>query len=196
MFILFWQSRHTRQRRFPRLGAVLRTFMDITHDMLWEQATAGIRTVNNNGKYQSPILFNAMEGQGAVCMRPNTVATDRAFEVGSYHCVCVLEPDVEEGAALKPAVMIAESSDSIQAAATFDAIGKHCVELLVSMARQLRTLRRGQLLKVLSDDPAAREDLTVWCRMTGNQLVTVTKNKGYTSFFIRREEHGAGQPTL
>ena len=172
------------------------TFMDITHDMLWEQATAGIRTVNNDGVYQSPLVYNAMEGQGAVCMRPNTVATDRAFEVGSYHCTCVLEPDVAEGVAMKPAVQIIPSSDDVQFAATFDAIGKHCVELLVTMARQLRTLPRGQVLQVLSDDPAAREDLTVWCRMTGNQLVNVVKNKGYTNFFIRREEHGAVQATL
>ncbi len=168
------------------------SFMDITHDMLWEQATAGIRTTNTDGKYLAPMLYNAMEGQGAQCMRPNTVATDRAFEVGSYHCVCVLEPDVAEGVAMKPALPTIEiASDYLHAEATFDAIGKHCVELLVSMARQLRTLRHGQLLKVLSDDPAAREDLTVWCRMTGNQFVDAVKNKGYTSFFLRRAEHGS-----
>jgi len=52
------------------------------------------------------------------------------------------------------------------------------------------------MLQVLSDDPAAREDLTVWCRMTGNQFVDAVKNKGYTSFFIRREEHGAVQASM
>jgi radical SAM protein with 4Fe4S-binding SPASM domain len=166
------------------------TFMDLTHDMLWEQATAGIRTVNNTGQYHAPLLYNAMEGQGAKCMRPNTVAKDRAFEVGAYHCVCVLEPDVEEGVAMKPALPTAhQSPDGTAAQATFDAIGKHCVELLVTMARQVRTLPRGDILEVLSDDPAAHEDLTVWCRMTGNHFVEATKRKGYTSFFIRREEH-------
>ena len=131
-----------------------------------------------------------MEGQGAVCMRPNTVAKDRAFEVGAYHCSCVLASDVEEGVALKPSIVVLQPAAEHSAAqSVFNGIGQHCVELLVTMARQVRTLPRGGVLEVLSDDPAANEDLTVWCRMTGNYFIEAIKRKGHTSFYIRREEH-------
>jgi radical SAM protein with 4Fe4S-binding SPASM domain len=163
------------------------TFMDQTHDMLWEQALAGITTERTQGN-AVPMLYRAMEGQGAHCMRPNTVATDRAFEVGGYHCVCVLEPDVAEGVAMKPvfALAVTPTTDPITADAVFDAIGESCVELLLPMARQVRALAHGQVLKVVTDDPAAREDLGAWCRMTGHVLLHTVKGDGYGSYFIQR----------
>src|SRR5262249_13060551 len=139
---------------------------------------------------EAPRLYNAMEGAGARCARPNTVPIYRAFEVGSYHCVCVLESDVEEGVAFKPAHTspspIAVAADPMAATAVFDAIGSGGVELLLPMAKMVRALEAGKVLKVLTDDPAAREDLGAWCRMTGNELVERIKGQGYDSYFIRR----------
>ncbi|HWQ13207.1 MAG TPA: PqqD family peptide modification chaperone [Roseiflexaceae bacterium] len=171
------------------------TFMDLTHDMLWEQArpdvgfsmlAVGLPNAPIHGQYAAPVLYKAMEGQGAHCMRPNTVAIDRAFEVGGYHCVCVLEPDVAEGAALKSRPVQVAAPNPVPPDAVFDAVGERCVELLLPMSRQVRALRPGQVLKVLSDDPTAREDLDAWCRMTGHELLAAVKGDGASSFFIRR----------
>jgi radical SAM protein with 4Fe4S-binding SPASM domain len=164
------------------------TFMDLTHDMLWEQALkdyAPLLGHNAATSYEPPALYNAMEGQGAHCMRPNTIALDRAFEVGSYHCVCVLEQDVAEGVAMKPVITLTPA-DPVAAAHVFNAIGERCVEMLLPMAKQVRALTPGQVLKVITDDPAAREDLGSWCRMTGNTLRDMLKGDGYSSFFIER----------
>ncbi len=159
------------------------TLKDVTHDMLWELGLAGIVNPTPTAGYQKPQLFNAMEGEGAVCAHPNTRAIDRAFEVGSYHCVCVLESDVAEGAAL-PAP--SETTTAPRAAVSFDAIGRACVELLLPMAKQVRALDSGQILEVKTDDPAAREDLGSWCRMSGNELLDRIKGVGFESFYIRR----------
>lgn len=163
------------------------TFMDATHGMLWELGLAGVAPDHGNGGYQPPRLFNAMDGAGAHCARPNTLAVDRAFEVGSYHCVCVLESDVAEGAAAKAAASIAApGADPHAPTATFDAIGHACVELLLPMAKMVRALEPGQVLKIVTDDVAAREDLGSWCRMTGNDLVDRIKRDGCESYYIRR----------
>jgi radical SAM protein with 4Fe4S-binding SPASM domain len=162
------------------------TFMDTTHDMLWELGMAGVPLSNSNGGYQAPRLFNAMDGAGAHCARPNTVAVDRAFEVGSYHCVCVLESDVAEGAAAKPAPGPSLADEPHAPTASFDAIGHACVELLLPMAKMVRALEPGQVLKVVTDDVAAREDLGSWCRMTGNELLDRIKGEGCDSYYIRR----------
>jgi radical SAM protein with 4Fe4S-binding SPASM domain len=165
------------------------TFMELTHDMLWEVGLAGVPRNGDGGGYAPPRLFNAMDGAGAHCARPNTLATDRAFEVGSYHCVCVLESDVAEGAAFKPAATAGRpqpETDPHEPTASFDAIGHSCVELLLPMAKMVRALEPGQVLKIVTDDVAAREDLGSWCRMTGNELMDRVKGDGFDSYYIRR----------
>ena len=163
------------------------TFMDATHAMLWELGLAGVPADGGNGRYEAPRLYNAMDGAGSHCARPNTVARDRAFEVGSYHCVCVLESDVAEGAAAKPAAASPLAMQDAHApTASFDAIGQACVELLLPMAKMVRSLEPGQVLKVVTDDVAAREDLGSWCRMTGNDLIDRIKGEGCESYYIRR----------
>jgi radical SAM protein with 4Fe4S-binding SPASM domain len=160
------------------------TLKDITHDMLWELGLAGVGQRPAAKAYETPRLFNAMEGAGAVCAHPNTRAIDRAFEVGSYHCVCVLESDVAEGAPILVGPS-AQAADA-RAAVSFDAIGRACVELLLPMAKLVRALDPGQVLEVKTDDPAAREDLASWCRMSGNELADRVKGSGFESFYIRR----------
>ena len=160
------------------------TFMDLTHDMLWELGLAGVDGKAPAGEYPAPRLFNAMDGAGAHCARPNTKAIDRAFEVGSYHCVCVLESDVPEGAPI--VAKIPADADPREPAASFDAIGRACVELLLPMANLVRALEVGQVLKVTTDDPAASEDLSSWCRMSGNELVDRVKGDGFEKYYIRR----------
>jgi radical SAM protein with 4Fe4S-binding SPASM domain len=165
------------------------TYMDLTHDMLWELGLAGVPVDGNGGGYQAPRLFHAMDGAGSHCARPNTVATDLAFEVGSYHCICVLESDVAEGAALRPqaaAAAVRSATDPFQPTASFDAVGHACVELLLPMAKMVRALEPGQVLKVVTDDVAAREDLASWCRMTGNELLDRVKGDGVESYYVRR----------
>ena len=126
-----------------------------------------------------------MDGAGAVCARPNTKAIDRAFEVGSYHCTCVLESDVAEGVPA-PAKTPPSNVDAYPVTASFDAIGHACVELLLPMAKRVRALAPGQILKVATDDAAAREDLSSWCRMTGNDFLERTRGDGFDNYYIRR----------
>ena len=51
-----------------------------------------------------------------------------------------------------------------------------------------RGLAPGTVLEVVGCDPAGREDLSAWCRMTRNELVTMTGNLGQGEpirYFIR-----------
>ncbi|HMA34134.1 MAG TPA: PqqD family peptide modification chaperone [Chloroflexia bacterium] len=243
----YFDSLATRgQGSFQAAEPYCETFMDLTHDLLWEQASQNVGAPPAG--YQAPTIYNAMEGQGAVCARPHTRATDSAFEVGSFHCACVLQGDVADGLQVRaaarlaaqtagdlpgpPPAGLAQTSDLfsvaartttggrrsrpfipafddparapavpppaarppdppaapplLQERAVFDGMGQACVELLLTMAQQVRALAPGEILKVVTDDPAAREDLGAWCRMTGNDLAAVVKGQGYASYFVRR----------
>jgi TusA-related sulfurtransferase len=39
---------------------------------------------------------------------------------------------------------------------------------VIELARAVPTVEVGQVVEVLSDDPAARHDVPAWCRMTGH----------------------------
>jgi len=78
------------------------------------------------------------------------------------------------------------ASSVLQATAVLDGMGRASGPLLVAVAKQVHSLEVGELLKVVTDDPAAREELITWCRMTGNELVDVVKGQGYASYYVQR----------
>lgn len=48
-----------------------------------------------------------------------------------------------------------------------DCLGKPCPVPIIELAKALPTVAVGELVDVLSDDPAAAADIPAWCRMRG-----------------------------
>ncbi len=48
-----------------------------------------------------------------------------------------------------------------------DCLGRPCPVPVIELAKAVPTVEVGQVVEVLSDDPAARHDVPAWCRMTG-----------------------------
>jgi radical SAM protein with 4Fe4S-binding SPASM domain len=63
-------------------------------DIMWELARAGIDAPRDG----PPRIFNTMETELAACAVSDNEVLDGAFDVGTYHCSCVLAMDVEGGA--------------------------------------------------------------------------------------------------
>jgi tRNA 2-thiouridine synthesizing protein A len=70
--------------------------------------------------------------------------------------------------------------------ATLDAGEAGCGELVMLVARAVRTLAPGQLLEVAAYDLAAGLDLPAWCRSTGHRLVHVDATTNPQRFLIRK----------
>lgn len=51
-----------------------------------------------------------------------------------------------------------------------DCFGQRCPLPVIALARALPTVNVGDVIEVLSDDPAAAADLPAWCRMRGQAL--------------------------
>ncbi len=56
--------------------------------------------------------------------------------------------------------------------------------LLLMIRSHIDPLPRGGLLEILSTETSVREDLPAWCRMTGNELVSVLPAGMGTSFLV------------
>ena len=72
--------------------------------------------------------------------------------------------------------------------AVLDAPGASCAYLTPLIKDRLALLASGEVLEVQADDPAAREGVPAWSRLTGNELVaSVEGSAGGTRFFLRKK---------
>jgi len=67
-----------------------------------------------------------------------------------------------------------------------DCIGLFCPMPIVKTREALHSMRSGELLAMLSDDPASDADMRSWCRGTGNDLVDVSREGGVYRFLVRK----------
>lgn len=69
-----------------------------------------------------------------------------------------------------------------QVSKTVDCLGRPCPVPVIELARALPTVGIGEVLEVLSDDPAAAVDVPAWCRMRAQEWLGVDG----TSHLVRR----------
>ena len=67
-----------------------------------------------------------------------------------------------------------------------DSLGKNCPLPVLDLAKAIGGLEVGEELVVLADDPGAKVDIPVWCRMKRQELVAVTETGRGWSFTVRR----------
>jgi tRNA 2-thiouridine synthesizing protein A len=69
---------------------------------------------------------------------------------------------------------------------TLDCIGLFCPEPLFQTREQIDSIAVGDILEVLSDDPAAEEDLKRFAKRTGNELLSFENKEGKLRFLIKK----------
>jgi TusA-related sulfurtransferase len=75
-----------------------------------------------------------------------------------------------------------------EADALLDVPGASCAILTPQIRESIMALSSGQVLEVRSDDPAARDGVPAWSRLTGHRLIaTVEDDASYTRFFLERK---------
>jgi tRNA 2-thiouridine synthesizing protein A len=67
---------------------------------------------------------------------------------------------------------------------TVDARGARCPVPINELARAVETTS-GSIIELLADDPNARVDVPVWCRLKHHELLEVTEAEGTWRFRLR-----------
>ncbi|MCU1596151.1 MAG: putative SirA-like protein [Frankiales bacterium] len=65
---------------------------------------------------------------------------------------------------------------------TLDCLGRRCPVPVIELAKALPNLEVGDLIEVLSDDPASANDIPAWCRMRGQGF----EGGSAPSYLVRR----------
>jgi tRNA 2-thiouridine synthesizing protein A len=69
---------------------------------------------------------------------------------------------------------------------TLDCIGLYCPQPLFQTREQIDAITVGEILEVLSDDPAAEEDLKRFAKRTGHQIIEFEKKGDVLRFLIKK----------
>jgi TusA-related sulfurtransferase len=76
-----------------------------------------------------------------------------------------------------------------QAADVLDADAATCATLTPLIRAKMRELESGSVLEVRTDDPTAREGVSAWSRLTGNELVAIVdEGQGHTRLYLRKKQ--------
>ncbi len=69
---------------------------------------------------------------------------------------------------------------------TLDCVGLFCPQPLFQTREAIDTIAAGETLEVLSDDPAAEEDLKRFAKRTGHEVVLFEKKGDLLRFIIKK----------
>ena len=71
-------------------------------------------------------------------------------------------------------------------AKTIDVRGLFCPEPVFRITRSKSKNLRGDILRVLADDPESEEDISRWISRTGHALLAINKTKADLEFTIKK----------
>jgi len=72
--------------------------------------------------------------------------------------------------------------------AELDCIGLYCPMPIALTREKIEAMNSGQILKILTDDPAAEEDIQRWAKRTGHELLHFQKENTHLTFYIRKRK--------
>jgi tRNA 2-thiouridine synthesizing protein A len=78
--------------------------------------------------------------------------------------------------------------NSIKAADTVDARGSACPGPLLEAKKGIGRVKIGEVLEVLSNDSATKNDLPIWAKKVGHDYLGHVSQDGYDRIFIVRKK--------
>ncbi len=69
-------------------------------------------------------------------------------------------------------------SDHPSPTRTLDTLGTACPMPIIELARAIDELAAGDVIEVLADDPGAKVDVPVWCRMKRQRFLGQRDHEG------------------
>ncbi|MFH1542322.1 MAG: sulfurtransferase TusA family protein [bacterium] len=70
---------------------------------------------------------------------------------------------------------------------TLDCFGLLCPMPIVKTALEIKKMKSGEILEVLSTDVGIKSDMPAWCETTGNPFLAVEENDGEYKVFVKKK---------
>lgn len=73
-----------------------------------------------------------------------------------------------------------------QHALSVDAKNLLCPMPIIKLSQSIQLIKVGETLELQATDPGSEQDVKAWARQTNHELVTVQKNDGVFTYYVRR----------
>ncbi|HOP79125.1 MAG TPA: FAD-dependent oxidoreductase [Armatimonadota bacterium] len=97
----------------------------------------------------------------------------------SHNAPKPVKPEICEDTGLKCATDYHDSARSAEVIKVVDACGLQCPGPIMRVSEELKNIREGEAITVISSDPAFMQDVGAWCHSTGNKLIDVAAEGGH-----------------
>ena len=79
--------------------------------------------------------------------------------------------------------------EAVKAIRTLDCLGLYCPEPLFQTRENMDQIQPGEVLEVITDDPAAEEDLKRFAKRSGHEVVSYERGKDQMRFLIKKNKN-------
>ena len=69
---------------------------------------------------------------------------------------------------------------------TLDCVGLYCPMPIVNTTTEMKKIKVGEVLEVLSDDKGIVKDMPAWCKATGHEFLGVEQEKGQLKVYVKK----------
>lgn len=69
---------------------------------------------------------------------------------------------------------------------TADARGSACPGPILEAKKGISKVKKGQILEVLASDKGTKNDLPIWVKRVGHELLGILDEEGYFRIYIKR----------
>jgi len=80
------------------------------------------------------------------------------------------------------------SNENDKLVKTIDVRGLYCPEPVFRTKIEIERMTKGEVLRIISDDPDSEEDISRWVNRNGHELVSLNKTDKYLEFTIKKNK--------
>ncbi len=67
---------------------------------------------------------------------------------------------------------------------SLNTLGMFCPIPVILTSKKMKEMALGQIIEVLSDDPGIKKDMPIWCKNTGNTLISLSETDGVITLYV------------
>ncbi len=70
---------------------------------------------------------------------------------------------------------------------SLNTLGMFCPIPVILTSKKMKTMALGETLEVLSDDKGIKKDMPIWCKNSGNELLSMQEEDGVITLCVRKK---------
>ena len=74
----------------------------------------------------------------------------------------------------------------MKADVTIDCLGLYCPMPIIKTAEKMKDVELGMVLEVIADDEGIVEDMPNWCKMTGQEFLSIEKHEDEFKTYVKK----------